>query len=99
MAVSGQLCRVAEGLSYHYITLAHLHPPPSPHKSETCAIPVQTCMRAAPFLQSVNTNVYHPGIRRAHGRYKLVPAKSRPCLKNEPKISKKIQISEDSRKS
>jgi DNA-binding sugar fermentation-stimulating protein len=41
MAVSGQLCRVAEGLSYKDITLAHRHPPPSPQKSEKCAKHVQ----------------------------------------------------------
>jgi hypothetical protein len=51
MAVSGQLCRVAEGLSYHDIELAHRHPPPSPQKSDTCANPVQKFRRAAPFLQ------------------------------------------------
>jgi hypothetical protein len=34
--VSGQLCRVAEGLSYKDITIAHSHPPPSPQKSDTC---------------------------------------------------------------
>jgi hypothetical protein len=51
MAVSGQLCRVTEGLSYQYITLAHRHPPPSPQKSDTCAIPVQKLRRTAPFLQ------------------------------------------------
>ena len=34
MAVSGQLCRVAEGLSYHAKTLTHCHPP---QKSDTRA--------------------------------------------------------------
>jgi hypothetical protein len=29
MSVSGQLCWLAEGLSYNDITLAHSHPPPS----------------------------------------------------------------------
>jgi hypothetical protein len=50
MAVSGQLCRVAEGLSYHAKTLAH-RPPPSPQKSDTCANPVQKFRRAARFNQ------------------------------------------------
>ena len=31
--MNGQLSRVAEGLSYNDITLAHHHPPPSPQKS------------------------------------------------------------------
>ena len=48
--MSGQLCRVAEGLSYKDITLAHHCPPPSPQKSDTCANPVQKFRRAAPFL-------------------------------------------------
>jgi hypothetical protein len=43
--VSGQLCRVAEGLSYKEITLAHRCPSPSPHKSDTCANPVQKFSR------------------------------------------------------
>ena len=51
MAVSGQLCRLAEGMSYQDITLAHRHPPPSQQKSDTCANPVQKFRRAAPFLQ------------------------------------------------
>jgi len=51
MAVSGQLCRVAEGLSYNGITLAHRHPPPSQQKWDTCANHVQNSRRAAPFLQ------------------------------------------------
>jgi hypothetical protein len=49
--VSGQLCRVAEGLSYKDITLAHHCPPPSPQKSDTCANPVQKFRSAAPFLR------------------------------------------------
>jgi hypothetical protein len=36
--VSGQLCRVNEGLSYKDVTLAHRHPPPSPQKSDTCIL-------------------------------------------------------------
>jgi hypothetical protein len=41
--MSGQLCRVAEALNKHYITLSHRHPPPSPQKSDTqaCANPVR----------------------------------------------------------
>ncbi len=48
--MSGQLCRVAEGLSFKDITLAHSHPPPSPQKSDG-ANRVQKFGRAAPFLQ------------------------------------------------
>ena len=58
MAVRGQLCRVAEGLSYKDITLAHHCPPPSPQKSDTCANPVQKFRRAAPFLQRDNLVSY-----------------------------------------
>jgi hypothetical protein len=49
--VSGQLYRVAEGLSYKDITLVHRHPPLSPQKSENCAKHVKKFRRAAPFLQ------------------------------------------------
>jgi hypothetical protein len=53
--VSGQLCRVAEGLIYRAYALTHRHPPPSLQKSETCANPVsglfQNLKRAARFLQ------------------------------------------------
>jgi hypothetical protein len=41
MTVSGQLCRVDEGLRYNDITLAHINPPPSPQKLDTRANPVQ----------------------------------------------------------
>ena len=83
MAVSGQLCRVAEGLSYKDITLAHRCPPPSLQKSDTCANPVQKFRRAAPFLQGdilVSYKSVPSGNLSGHGRYKLVPAKSRPCF-------------------
>ena len=81
-----RVCWVAEGLSSHAKTLTNLHPPPSPQKSDTCANPVQKFRRAAPFLLlylqgdilDSHKSLYRPGIWRGHGRYKLVPAKSRP---------------------
>ena len=51
MAVSGQLYRVAECLSYKDITLAHRNPPPSPQKWDTCENPVQNFRRAAPSFR------------------------------------------------
>jgi hypothetical protein len=47
MAVSGQLCRVAEGLSYHAKTLTHRHPPKIGNSCESCS----KFRPAAPFLQ------------------------------------------------
>ena len=78
--MSGQLYRVAECLSYKDITLAHRCPPPSLQKSDTCANPVQKFRRAAPFLQGdilVSYKSVPSGNLSGHGRYKLVPAKSR----------------------
>ena len=78
--MSGQLCRLAEGLSYNDITLAHSHPLPSPQKSDTCGNPVQNFKTPSLSFRVTfwtPTNMYHPGIC-GHGRYKLVPAKLRP---------------------
>jgi hypothetical protein len=86
MAVSGQLCMVAEGLSCYDITLAHRQPPPSPQKSDTCANPVQKCRRAAPFLQGDILDSYKSlpsGNLAGPGLYKLVPAKSRACVQGD----------------
>jgi hypothetical protein len=51
MAVCGQLCRGAEVLSYHDITLTLRHPPPSPQKANPVQKLVlsQKIRRAGPF--------------------------------------------------
>jgi hypothetical protein len=52
--VNGQLSRVAEGLSYNDITLAHRNPPPSPQKSDTCAgLCGLVCFTAVTYYKAV----------------------------------------------
>ena len=72
ISVSGQLCRVAEGLSYHAKTLTHGHPPPSPQKWDTCVNPVQKFRHTVPFLQGDILDSYKSAPKP--GWYKLVPS-------------------------
>ena len=63
-------------LHSHTAILLHLH------KNRTL-VRILFTNSGAPRLSFRVTakNLYHPGIWRGHGRYKLVPAKSRPCFK------------------
>ena len=66
--MSGQLCKVAEGLSYNDITLAHRHPPPSPQNSDTCANPVQNLGAPRLSIDILDSYIFVPSGNLAWSR-------------------------------